>query len=76
MIPLDICKFFHILSHYGLLQDIEYSFLCYTVGPCFFKLHSTYNSLCLLISNENLNFGASSQVTFFWTSVLAELMLG
>ena len=25
---------FHILFHYGLLQDIEYSSLCYTVGPC------------------------------------------
>ena len=26
--------FFHILSLYGSLQDIEYSPLCYTVGPC------------------------------------------
>ena len=26
--------FKNILSHYGLSQDIEYSFLCYTVGPC------------------------------------------
>ena len=26
--------FFHILFHYGLSQDIEYSSLCYTVGPC------------------------------------------
>ena len=26
--------FFHILFHYGLLQAIEYSSLCYTVGPC------------------------------------------
>ena len=25
---------FHILFHYGLLQDIKYSSLCYTVGPC------------------------------------------
>ena len=25
---------FHVLFHYGLLQDIEYSSLCYTVGPC------------------------------------------
>ena len=25
---------FHILFHYGLSQDIEYSSLCYTVGPC------------------------------------------
>ena len=24
---------FHILFHYGLLQDIEYSSLCYTAGP-------------------------------------------
>ena len=26
------CIFF--LFHYGLSQDIEYSFLCYTGGPC------------------------------------------
>ena len=25
---------FHIRFHYRLLQDVEYSFLCYTVGPC------------------------------------------
>ena len=25
---------FHFLFHYGLSQDTEYSFLCYTVGPC------------------------------------------
>ena len=25
---------FQILFHYSLLQDIEYSSLCYTVGPC------------------------------------------
>ena len=25
---------FQILFHYMLLQDIEYIFLCYTVGPC------------------------------------------
>ena len=24
----------HILFHYGLSQDIDYSSLCYTVGPC------------------------------------------
>ena len=26
--------YIYILSHYGLSQDIEYSSLCYTVGPC------------------------------------------
>ena len=25
---------FYILFHYGLSQDIEYNFLCYTVRPC------------------------------------------
>ena len=30
-----ICILFHILLHYGLwLNYTEYSFLCYTVGPC------------------------------------------
>ena len=25
---------FHILSHYGLSENIEYNSLCYRVGPC------------------------------------------
>ena len=25
---------YHILFHYNLLQDTEYSSLCYVVGPC------------------------------------------
>ena len=36
--PHDLAHyvFFNILFHYDLLQDIEYSSLCYTVGPrCF-----------------------------------------
>ena len=28
------CVLFQILFHYWLLQDTEYSSLCYTVGPC------------------------------------------
>ena len=35
---------FHILSHYGLSQDIQYSSLCYTVGPCCLSILS----LCFL----------------------------
>ena len=27
-----------ILFHYRLLQDTEYSFLCYTVGPCWLSI--------------------------------------
>ena len=31
--------FFNILFHYRLLQDIEYSFLCYTIGPYYFFIY-------------------------------------
>ena len=27
--------FFYILFHYRLVQDVEYSLLCYAVGPCY-----------------------------------------
>ena len=33
----NIYILFHILFHYGLSQDIDYSSLCYTVGPCCLK---------------------------------------
>ena len=29
-----VCILFQILFHYGLLQDIEYRSLCYTISPC------------------------------------------
>ena len=29
---------FYILFHYRLLHVIEYSFLCYTVGPCYLSI--------------------------------------
>ena len=35
---------FYILFHYGLSQDIEYNFLCYTEGPCCFII--LYISVC------------------------------
>ena len=34
----SIYTVFRIPSHYGLLQDIEYSSLCYTVGPCYLSI--------------------------------------
>ena len=33
-IYMYVCMCVHILSPCGLSQDIEYSSLCYTVGPC------------------------------------------
>ena len=45
-----ICILFQILFLNSLLHDIEYSSLCYTVGPhC---LSFTYSSLYLLITNS------------------------
>ena len=41
---------FPILFHYGLSQGIEYSSLCYTVGPCWLSILCV-TSLHLLISN-------------------------
>ena len=35
---------FQILFHYRLLQDTEYSSLCYTVGPC---LPILYTVVCI-----------------------------
>ena len=34
VVPIHVYILFHILFYYGLLQDFEYSSLCYTVGPC------------------------------------------
>ena len=36
---LYICILFHILFHYGLSQGIEYSSLCYTVGPLYLFIY-------------------------------------
>ena len=38
--------FFHIIFLYGLSQDIEYSYLCYTIGPVVYLF---YNGCHLLI---------------------------
>ena len=40
-------RFFLFLFHYRLLQDIEYSCLCYTVGPC---LSIFYTVACIYYS--------------------------
>ena len=42
--------FSRLFFHYMLLQDIENSFLCYTVGPCCLSIF-IYSSVYLLIPN-------------------------
>ena len=45
---IQLCMYVHIFFftffHYGLLQDIEYSSLCYTAGPC---LSILYRVVCI-----------------------------
>ena len=41
----------HILLPYGLLQTIEYSSLCYTVGPCWLSI--LYIANLLLLNKDN-----------------------
>ena len=32
---IQLSIYTYTLFHYGLLQDIKYSSLCYTIGPCY-----------------------------------------
>ena len=41
-----IYTLFHILFHYGLSQDIEYSSLCHTVGPWFLSILYVFICIC------------------------------
>ena len=43
---------FHGLFHDGLLQDVEYSSLCSTVGPCCYLF---YTQQCVSAHIANLN---------------------
>ena len=54
---------FHIIFHYGLSQHIEYSSLCFIVGPVF--IHSVYNSLYLLTPNSQSIPPSPSFLIFF-----------
>ena len=50
---IHIYKFsFYILFHYGLPQDVEYSFLCYTVSKTWLFIHSKCDSLHLPTPNS------------------------
>ena len=48
--------YFQILFHYGLSQDIEYSSLCCTVGPCCLSL------LCEVVCICQMSFSISSSL--------------
>ena len=43
---------YHILFHYGLLQDIEKSSLCYTVGPCYLSIVCVCVCVCVCVYSD------------------------
>ena len=49
---IHIYILFHILFHDGLSQGIEYSCLCYTIGPCCLSI--LYIIVCLFIYFKDL----------------------
>ena len=58
----NACMFllFHILFHYMLLQDIEYTSLCCTVGPCLF-----YVQQCVSVNPKLLIYLSSQAFPLF-----------
>ena len=47
--------FFYILCHYRLLEDIEYSSLCYIVGPYWLSILYTKYILYIFSQTPNLS---------------------
>ena len=37
-----MCIYFYILFLYNILQDTEYSSICYIVGPCWLPIFKSY----------------------------------
>ena len=66
-IYIYIYVLFQILFHYRLLQDIEYSSLCYIVGPCCLSLLCTVVVSCFLIVERILTYSTWFKI---WECVL------
>ena len=57
---------FHIILHYGLLLDIEYSCLYCTVGPCCLSVDTLYIVVCICSSQTpNLCLYPLVTISFF-----------
>ena len=47
---IGVHTLFQILLHYRLLQNTEYSSLCYKVGPCWLStLHDLFLQICFIM---------------------------
>ena len=63
---------FQILFHYRLLQDIDYSSLCYTVGPCclfYVQWCVSVNPKLLIYPSPRFSFGSHKFVFYVCESV-------
>ena len=70
---LYIYILFHILFHYGLAWDTEYSPLCYAVGPCCLSiLYCTWAFCCLILfSSPHLRLWLVWSRLRFWTFIIS-----
>ena len=62
--------FFNVLFRYGLSQDIEYSFLCYTLGPCFLSILNVMVCILSIPDSQSILPAAKPQVCFFVSVLL------
>ena len=68
-----MCLFFHNLFHFGLLWDMEYSSLCYTVGPCCLPILYIHVCLCYPLPSPMATtsmFSVSESVSVLFTGLL------
>ena len=67
---------FKIIFHYRLLQDIEYSSLCSTVGPCWLSiLYTNLEFRSAVVTSWSSLFELSNEARCFLSNTLSWLMV-
>ena len=65
-----------ILFHYRLLQDIESSSLCYTVGPCWLSiLYTNLEFRTTVVTSWSSLFEVSNEARCFLSNTLSWVMV-
>ena len=65
-----------ILFHYRLLQDIESSSLCYTVGPCWLSiLYTNLEFRSTVVTSRSSFFELSNEARCFLSNTLSWVMV-